>query len=300
MQILHIYRIVKKHHPDIIHTHGYKTNVLGFLVAKLFGIPIVTTVHGFYSNKMKTEILLRLSLMLLRHFDRIIVVSDQIKAELERAQVSSKKMRLIKNVPFIETKENLASASTFREEFGIPFNAKLIGFVGRLEPVKDCSLFIKTIPRVIKSNPDSHFVVVGDGSERKSLESLVTELCIENRVSFCGFRDDTMNVFQSLDLYVLPSINEGIPLAMLEAMSHGVPVVATRVGGIPEVIKDKVNGILVPPKNIEALAESIVESLSNPNETAKRILEAKKTIINEYDMRKWIEKIQGIYLEMIK
>ena len=171
LQILHIYRIVKKHHPDIIHTHGYKTNVLGFLVAKLFGIPIVTTVHGFYSNKMKTEILLRLSLMLLRHFDRIIVVSDQIKAELERAQVSSKKMRLIKNVPFIETKENLASASTFREEFGIPFNAKLIGFVGRLEPVKDCSLFIKTIPRVIKSNPDSHFVVVGDGSERKSLES---------------------------------------------------------------------------------------------------------------------------------
>ena len=87
---------------------------------------------------------------------------------------------------------------------------------------------------------------------------------------------------------------------MLEAMSHGVPVVATRVGGIPEVIKDKVNGILVPPKNIEALAESIVESLSNPNETAKRILEENKPIINEYDMRKWIEKIQGIYLEMIK
>lgn len=172
--------------------------------------------------------------------------------------------------------------------------------MGRLEPVKGCSQFIESIPEVIENYPDSYFVVVGDGTERKSLESIVKELGIENRVYFCGFRDDPINIFQSLDLYVLPSLNEGIPLAMLEAMSSEVPVVATSVGGIPEVIKDKVNGLLVPPENPRALAEGILESLGNPGETAKRVVEAKKTIINEYNMGKWIEKIQNFYLETAK
>jgi glycosyltransferase involved in cell wall biosynthesis len=297
LQILQLSRILKKHHPDIIHTHGYKTNVLGFLVAKLFKIPIVTTVHGLHSGRNKPMIWA--SLKLLRHFNRIIAVSDQIKGELRTQKVPPKKMITVRNVPPIKTQENSTKASTFREEIGIPRNAKLIGFVGRLEPIKGCSQFIRTIPRVTKSNPDSFFVVVGDGPERNSLESLARQLRIENRVCFCGFRDDPMNVFQSLDLYVLSSLSEGIPVAMLEAMSHGVPVIATRVGGIPEVIKDRVNGILVPPQNPMYLVESILESLNNPNEAAKRALEAKKTIINKYSIEKWVEKIQNIYLEMM-
>jgi glycosyltransferase involved in cell wall biosynthesis len=281
----------------MIHTHGYKTNLLGFFISKLFKIPIVTTVHGLHSGKFRPFVWL--SLKLLRHFDRIIAVSDQIRKELKTFKVPSIKMITIRNVPPVKIKGNSANPNSFREEIGIPPNAKLIGFVGRLEPVKGCSQFIKTIPQVTKSNPDSCFVVVGDGSERKLLESLARELSIENRVYFCGFRDDPMNVFQSLDLYVLPSFNEGVPLAMLEAMSNEVPVVATSVGGIPEVIKDKVNGLLVPSQNVDALAESILEALNNSNETAKRVIEAKKTILNEFNVQKWIEKIQNIYLEMI-
>jgi glycosyltransferase involved in cell wall biosynthesis len=157
---------------------------------------------------------------------------------------------------------------------------------------------LRAIPRVTKSDPDSFFVVVGDGPERKSLETLARELRIENRVHFCGFRDDPMSVFQSLDLYVLSSLSEGIPVAMLEAMASGVPVVATLVGGIPEVIKDKVNGLLVPSQNPDALADGILEALTHSSETAKRVLEAKKTMANEFNMGKWIETIQNIYSEM--
>ena len=298
LQILQLYRILKKHHPDIIHTHGYKTNILGFLAAKAFEIPIITTVHGLHQIEINS--LVWLSLKLLKHFDRIMVVSDQIKRELETLKVPSNKIKTIRNAPPNKTDGNSINPSTFREEIGVPPNAKLIGFVGRLEPVKGCSLFIRTIPKVTESFPDSYFVVVGDGTEKKSLESLTRELRIGSKVFFCGFRDDPTNVFQSLDLYVLSSLNEGIPLAMLEAMSQGVPVVATRVGGIPEVIKDKVNGLLVPPKNPDALAESILEALNNSNETAKRVVEAKKTILNEFNVEKWIEKIQKFYLETAK
>jgi glycosyltransferase involved in cell wall biosynthesis len=240
-----------------------------------------------------------LSLKLIRHFDRIIAVSDHIRKELKAFKVPLIKMITIRNIPPVKIKGNSAYPNSFREEIGIPPDAKLVGFVGRLEPVKGCSLFIKSIPEVAESYLDSYFVVVGDGTERKSLESLVRELGIENRVYFCGFRDDPTNVFQSLDLFVLPSLNEGIPLAMLEAMSNEVPVVATSVGGIPEVIKDKVNGLLVPSQNVDALAESMLEALNNSNETAKRVIEAQKTILNEFNVQKWIEKIQNIYLEMI-
>lgn len=300
LQILHIYRIVKKHHPDIIHTHGYKTNILGFLVSKLFGIPIVVTVHGLYPIKTKTNLRQRLSLMLLKHFDRIIAVSSQMNTVLKSKKVSSKKIINIRNVPPINVEEHSSNIGTLREEIGIPSNLKVLGFVGRLEYIKGCDLLIQAVSKIHSTNLDFCLVVVGDGPERKSLDLLVRKLGLKKYVYFCGFRNDIKNVFQSLDLYVLPSFNEGIPLAMLEAMSHGVPVVATRVGGIPEVIKDKVNGILVPPRNPEALAEGIMEALSSPEETAKRVIEAKKTIQNEYSIEQWIKKIQNTYLEMVK
>lgn len=118
LQILQIYRILKKHHPDIIHTHGYKTNILGFFVAKLFKMPIVTTVHGLHPSKIRLYVYL--SSKLLRHFDRIIAVSDQIREQLRILKVPSKKISTIRNIASIKIKENLTNTSTFREEVGIP------------------------------------------------------------------------------------------------------------------------------------------------------------------------------------
>lgn len=299
LQILDLFRIMRKHHPDIIHTHGYKTNILGFLVAKLFGMPIVTTVHGLYPSKRKTELFVNLSLILLRHFDIIIVVSDQIKATLKNKKIPLEKMTTISNVPPIRNKESSSNVNAFREEIGISSDAKLIGFVGRLEHVKGCAQLIQAISQLADSHSDYYFVIVGEGPERESLERQVRELDLEKQIYFCGFRDDVKYVFQSLDLYVLPSLNEGVPLALLEAMLHGVPVVATRVGGVPEVIQDRVNGILVPPNDPGALIKNILESLSNQDETAVRVLEAKRTISREYNVKNWIGKIENIYTKLV-
>jgi glycosyltransferase involved in cell wall biosynthesis len=294
-QILDLYRIIKKHHPDIIHTHGYKTNILGLLIAKPLGIPIVTTVHGLYKDSTKIIPTLELSLKLLKYFHTIIAVSDNIKAQLENLNIPSKKIITIRNVPPSNDRGLSTNHSQFREEFGIPFNTKLIGFIGRLDKVKGCDYLIKAVSELAKRGLNFCLVIVGDGPERESLNSLVEDLGLQKQIYFCGFRDDTTNVYQSLDLFVLPSLNEGIPLAMLEAMSQGVPVIATRVGGVPEVIQDGVNGLLVPPVDPRALAEAMVESLSKTDEAAKRACEANRKIYDEYSVDKWMEKIQNIY-----
>lgn len=294
-QILDTCRVVRKHHPHIIHTHGYKSNILGFFAAKLFRIPIMTTVHGLYQIGSKTSSAVQLSLLLLRHFTLVIPVSDQIRAELRGLKVPVEKMVTTRNIPPLNIETYSQTAYTFREEIDALPTSKIVGFVGRLEHVKGCDQLIRAVASIEKKNLDFCVVIVGDGPERTLLEALVEELDLRKKVHFCGFRYDPMRVFQSLDLLVLPSRNEGIPLAMLEAMSQGVPVVATRVGGIPEVIQDKVNGLLVEAANPRSLAEAIVECLSRPDETEKRVLEAKKTVTESYNLEAWIKKYQSVY-----
>lgn len=298
-QVLDLYGVIKKHRPDVIHTHGYKTNILGFVMARAFRLPIVTTFHGWlHSQNPTTKLFFRASIKLLLYFDLVITVSDQIKTALVEMGVPSKKMTTVRNIPAIEAGIYSLEKNAFRDEIGMPPGSKAVGFVGRLEHVKGCYQFIHAISIVAKRDPDVCFVIVGEGSERQSLERESKELGLENRVYFCGFRDDMASVFRALDLYVLPSLSEGVPLTLLEAMFYGVPVVATRVGGVPEVIRHGVNGMLAPPNDTQALAETMVDSLTNQEETTKRVVEAKQKIDKEYSVERWLDIIGGIYIEL--
>jgi len=295
-QILDLFRIIRKYHPDIIHTHGYKTNILGFLTSKPLGVPLITTVHGLYKNEAKAIPILGLSLRLLKYFRAIIAVSDNIRLQLENFKVPSRKIITIRNVPPNNDESLPVNQGKFRQEIGMPDDdGKLIGFVGRLETIKGCDLLIRAASRLFSSGLSFRLVIIGDGPEREALTRLAENLGLKEHIYFCGFREDMMNIYQSLDLFVLPSRNEGIPMAMLEAMSQGVPVVATRVGGIPEVITDTVQGLLSPPANPEALADLIIASFKNPEETAKRVLEAKKTVTESHNLEDWIKKYQEVY-----
>jgi len=298
-QIRDLYKLIRRYRPQIIHTHGYKTNIIGFLMAKIFRIPIVTTFHGWlHTRKIKTKIFDRLNLLMLRHFDLIITVSDQIRLELECMNIPSHKMVVLKNVPTIESIRN-PSKRSFRDELGVSHNSKLVGFIGRLEPVKGCLQFIKAASEILHRDQDFTFIIVGDGSERPTLERHVLELGIERYILFLGFCSDPANVFRSLDLYVLPSLDEGLPLALLEAMLLGVPVIATAVGGVQEVIQDGVNGILVPANNTPAMVRAIEYSLNDKVATSQRVFKAKKTIEQKYDVSTWVKKIEEIYLRLL-
>jgi len=298
MQIIDLIKIIRRHQPDIIHSHGYKTNILGLFLSLVFHIPIVTTFHGWLQENTQDKIIARFSLTLIRYFDRVIAVSQQIKNGLKELGVSTQRIEVIHNIPVASEPVDSQKIHAMRDELGIPEYVKLIGFIGRLEYVKGCHIFLETASIVLKRHPDVYFLVVGDGTEKENLIKQAARCTLGERIRFTGFRNDVSVMFSLFDLYVLSSLNEGIPLTILEAMSYGVPVVATSVGGVPEVIKDKVNGLLVAPNDPIALANGISESLSNFNESRIRAERAKSLIESEYQVNEWSQKISHIYEEI--
>ena len=299
-QLIDLFKIVSGFRPHIIHSHGYKSNWLGFIIAKFFGIKVMSTLHGWVGgNSMKTNIIEKIDRRLFMHFDKIITVSDQLRAFLNSHGISNCKMVSIRNVPPALNATKCANKFSTRSNFGIPLNCKLVGFVGRLESVKGCKILIEAANHAKEQVNDIHYIIVGDGSERSDLEIQVRLLGLENYFHFCGFQSDVAEIYISLDLYVLSSINEGIPITLLEAMANEVPVVATAVGGVPEVIQDGVTGILVRPNDPKALAEAIVYSLINTQETRKRIQRATDHIRAEYNIENWMERIEDTYAKLL-
>jgi glycosyltransferase involved in cell wall biosynthesis len=294
-QLLVIYSIIKKYKPHIIHTHGYKTNILGLIFSKLFNIRIISTFHGWLHTESKlTKILFRLNMRLLRYFDRVIAVSDQIKSGLIREGVSSNRISIIRNIPTPYSCDNLDRYKIIFD-LGICNSSKIVGFIGRLEKVKGISQFIDAAICILQQTKEIYFIVVGDGSERSAMEEQVNRLGLQNNFRFLGFVDNPVGYFSILDLYVLSSLDEGIPLTLLEAMSLGVPVIATRVGGIPEVITDGFNGLLVSPNNIPELANAIMDAFNENGETQIISENARKTIDEDYSLTSWTLRIQDLY-----
>ncbi|MFC1657050.1 glycosyltransferase [Candidatus Moduliflexota bacterium] len=299
-QILNLFRVVRRQRPRIIHAHEYKTNILGFFVARMYGIPIVSTVHALHRLEGRAKAVLRFSVWLLRYFKALIAVSKEVRDELVELNVPQEKITTIQNVPPLTERKHETGARSLRNELGVPADMKLIGFLGRLIPAKGCDQLLRALAMAGREHRDIFLAIVGEGPERDALEALAKSLGLQDMVRFCGFRQDPENVYASLDLLVLPSREEGTPLVMLEGMWQEVPVVATSVGGIPEVITDGKTGRIVPPDNPAALAAAIIEVLGNPENARKRALEAKNTLRRRYDVKVWAGKVQDVYRDAMR
>jgi glycosyltransferase involved in cell wall biosynthesis len=299
-QLIDLYRIARRRCPHVIHAHGYKTDILGFAVARAMRLSIVTSVHGTHGLNGRSNTMLWIDEQLTRHFDCVITVSQEITDHLLLQKVPPGKMVTIRNIPPPQEYVLYEDTSSFREEMGIDACSNVVGFVGRLEHVKGCDQLIRAFAVLKEVCRDPQLVIVGEGTERRALEKLAKETGLEKRIQFCGFRSDTARIYRSLDLLVLPSRHEGIPLTLLEAMAMGVPVVATKVGGMPEVVEDRVTGLLVDADSPEALAAAITEALEIKDETRARTLNARKMIEREYDVAEWAGKIQAVYENVMR
>lgn len=303
----HLVSFIRRERPHIVHTHTSKAGLLGRLAARMAGVPVVVhTYHGHvlqgYFNPRTTRLLRRLEQALARATDRIVAVSEEVRRDLiaygvappEKIEVISLGLDL---EPFLHCHER---AGEFRSEVGLTNGARLVGIVGRLFPVKNHRLFLDAASRLVQQHLSPHFVVVGDGTLRSEMEQYAIALGLANRVIFTGWRQDVTRIYADLDVLVVSSDQEGTPVAAIEAMASGLPIVATRVGGLAGIVNDGESGYLVPPRDPDALADAIDRVLRHPG-TAGRMGQAGRAIArSRYTHERLVSDMQLLYQSLLQ
>ena len=251
--------------PDVIHTHMYRADIVGTRAAMALAESrrrrpyIVSTVHSSRIRSHEDRELLR---RLTPEMDQLIAVSRSIERKIADEHRTGARVRLIYNGVDLQVYDHQGPV-TLREEYGLEAGSRIVGVVARLEPEKGHQTLIEAWPHVLREVPDAYLLIVGEGSRRDFLEQWASAHKVGHRIVFTGRRDDIPAVTAGLDVAVLPSWREAQGLSILEAMALSRPVVASDVGGIPEMIQDGVTGLLVEHDNPVALAEAVVRLLKD-------------------------------------
>lgn len=246
---------------DIVHTHGFKADIYGFLASRPNRIPIVATKHGWTHANLIIRLWEMVDLVFLHKFPSIVAVSDDMKNSLIRSGIYKKKIRTIHNG--IDLDHNLYDNKALRAKLNLKEKQPVIGIVARLSSEKGHTHFLAAARKIADKFPDARFLIIGDGSLRENLEELSSNLALDQQVQFLGFRSDMPELYQVMDILVSSSLREGIPMNLLEAMAEQKAVIATKVGGVPQIIKNGISGILIDPENVDMLAEAILDLLKN-------------------------------------
>ncbi|MGQ9671488.1 MAG: glycosyltransferase family 4 protein [Desulfosoma sp.] len=301
-----LYRLIQREQPQIVHTHTAKAGFLGRLAARMARVPVILhtyhghVLHGYYSP-FKTHLLRWMEKALARITDGIVAVSVQVKNDLVAYGIASADKITVISLgfdldPFLSCQQYKGA---FLRELGLDDSTPLVGIVGRIFPIKNHRLFLESAAIVSSKAPAARFVIVGDGNLRSEMENCARELGISERVIFTGWRRDMPSIYADLDVLVVSSNNEGTPVSAIEAMAAGRPVVATRVGGLPDIITDSENGYLVPPRDPEALAGAVLRLLQEP-ELASRMGQTGQTMARErFAVRRLITDTEAFYLKLL-
>lgn len=259
---LRLRSLLKKLRPDILHTYLIHGNVLGRIVGRLVGVPIIigselTIGQAGTLGKLLTKLTNPLT-------NAVEVNSETVgKAVVADLGVPKEKIEVIFPGLDLDAFSGTANRINIRSEIGVSDDQHLVLFVGRLRPVKGPEYGIKAFAVAVSKNPNLHLVLVGEGEQRSFLENFTTELGIEEKTTFLGARKDLPDVLSAADSILMPSLTEGFPRVANEAMAASKPIVATRVGGIPEAIIDGVTGLLVESKDIDAMSDAIIRVSSD-------------------------------------
>jgi glycosyltransferase involved in cell wall biosynthesis len=249
---------------DVLCCHGYKADLLGWLAARRVGVPVVAVSRGWTGATLKVRLYEALDRLSLHAMDAVVCVSEGQAARVRRAGVPVGRVHVIRNA--ISTERFEKPDPTYRQRLLALFPRPVrwvVGAAGRLSPEKGFGVLVEAAADVLRAEPDAGFVVFGDGPLRAEIAGRIDTLGLGDRVLLPGFQADLDGYLPALDLLVLPSFTEGLPNVVLEAFAARVPVVATAVGGTPEVVEDGINGYLVPAGMPAALAGRIHEALQD-------------------------------------
>lgn len=284
---------------NIFHAHDYKSRFIGYWALRKLGIPSITTLHGWIQNTFKDSIYVAIDRLMLQFYSKIIVVSRDLERKLLNSGIPGNRLVLLHNA-IGELYANKNLGQSMREKLGVNKETKLVATIGRLSPEKGIRDLVNAVPTILNEFANIRILIIGEGPEKDNLEKQVIHSGLSDIVLFVGFLSNIEDIYPELDLIVLPSYTEGLPKVILEALSHGKPVVATSVGGVPEIIISGQTGILVPPRLPESLGKAINNLLSD-SAKAKCLGEAGRSLIrSRFSMKARTRKLEEVYLSVLE
>jgi glycosyltransferase involved in cell wall biosynthesis len=253
--------LARQTHADVIHAHGYKADVYTYLALRAMRIPLVSTCHNWLDTDLAVRMYGAIDRRTLRRFDAVVAVSDEVRDRILRAGVRQDHIRLIRNGVNLRP---FAAAQRMREAERHQGSPLTIGMVGRLSREKGGDVFLRAAAELVRQRPATRFSIAGDGPDRAILEQLIAQLGLGPRTSLLGRTDDMPGFYSSIDVLASASRQEGLPIALLEGMASGLPIVATSVGAVPQLVRDGETGLLVETENPVALASAMLRVVDDP------------------------------------
>ncbi len=297
-------RLLRQGEFDIVHTHTAKAGALGRISARLAGVKhVVHSPHGHnfygYFNFVFSRCI-AVTERALAPLAEVLVVQTQLEKEdyICYAGVDPGRIRVIPQG--IEPAPGSPDIPAIRRSLGIPAGNQVVGTVSRLEPVKGIQFLILAAGRLVRTRPQVSFVVAGDGSQAELLRAMVSRDNLGAYFIFTGWREDARQLMPAFDLLVQPSLNESVGMVLLEAQAAGVPVIATRVGGIPETIDEGHTGLLVAPADAQGLALSMQELLADPVRRAAMAAQARSRVGQHFLVSRMIESHAQLYGDLLR
>lgn len=292
-------KLIKNHNIEIIHCHGYKSSILSFLAEGMNGKRIIITCHLWTNETLRLRLYAFLESFVMKRVSILVAVSETIKSAISRMGIKRDCISVIHNGIDMEKWQKLHNFNKlmYKKKIGLKEGSIIVSLFGRLNLQKGHKFLFEAISGLNGNNIE--VICLGDGPLRQDLEVLSRKLSINHNVHFLGFRNDVEELLEITDIFVLPSLDEGLPMALLEAMAMGKPVVATPVGAIPTVIKNKKNGILAQAGSVSSLKEALQTVIKDPNLRQCLGNNARETVVNKYSSKKMTEKYLEKYKEMV-
>ncbi|HUJ78832.1 MAG TPA: glycosyltransferase family 4 protein [Nitrospiria bacterium] len=304
--LLAMCRLIRAFKPHIVHTHTSKAGALGRVAARLCGVPLVVhTPHGHifygYYGRLLSACAVAAERWLGRMTDALIALTEAGRQEyLERRIAPSERLHAVHSgIQLVSDDRGRPTLAAARRDLGLLAREPVIGILGRLVPIKGHRYLIEALPAVLKEFPSALLLVVGEGPERDSLASLAASLGVSGQIRMIGARSDLLRYVAACDVIVQPSLNEGMGRTVLEALVMGKPVIASQVGGLPDLIVHGRNGLLVPPASPSALAHAICSLCWDPVRLRRMSGEARRSVGRQFSVAAMVEAIDRLYGDLL-
>ncbi len=307
--VLDLARLIRRQRPHILHTHTAKAGTVGRVAALLSGSrrpPIVLhTFHGHtlagYFGPAKERAYRQIERTLARASDALVAVSPEVRDELVELGVApaSRFVVVRLGIDLSERLEGADHGGELRASLGIGLERFTVGWVGRMTAIKRAEDVLRAVRALHDQGIDAALVMVGDGPDRTALEELARELVIDGATRFVGYQEDVGRWFHAFDALLLPSRNEGTPVSAIEALASGRPVVATRVGGVPDVVRDGVDGYLVELGDVQAAADGLARLASDPELRRRMGAAGRERVLARYRVPRLVEDVDRLYRALL-